>query len=186
MPLSQLASSKKKKAKKPKAEVSVSDSDDDFIPLASLAKKAKAKSSSKSKKSRVKAERSKGKSKSSKKKRKRSSATSKKKSSASKKRVKKEKAALTVKIQAPLKLLEGAMKANKWWEKEELPEGMKWRTLEHNGLMFPPPYKPHGVKLLYDGKPVDLTRSKKSCDVLCQCGPRWSAARKSKNSQDLQ
>ncbi|KAG8367360.1 hypothetical protein BUALT_Bualt16G0064000 [Buddleja alternifolia] len=36
-------------------------------------------------------------------------------------------------------------------------EGQKWITLVHNGVIFPPPYKPHGVKLLYKGKPVDLT-----------------------------
>ncbi|XP_051148681.1 DNA topoisomerase 1 alpha-like isoform X2 [Andrographis paniculata] len=36
-------------------------------------------------------------------------------------------------------------------------EGQKWTTLTHNGVVFPPPYKPHGVKLLYKGKPVDLT-----------------------------
>jgi DNA topoisomerase I len=35
--------------------------------------------------------------------------------------------------------------------------GKKWTTLEHNGVIFPPPYKPHGVKMLYNGKPVDLT-----------------------------
>ncbi|XP_065862483.1 DNA topoisomerase 1 beta-like [Euphorbia lathyris] len=33
----------------------------------------------------------------------------------------------------------------------------KWTTLVHNGVIFPPPYKPHGVKILYKGKPVDLT-----------------------------
>ncbi|XP_057849059.2 DNA topoisomerase 1 alpha [Cryptomeria japonica] len=36
-------------------------------------------------------------------------------------------------------------------------EGQKWTTLEHNGVIFPPPYKPHGVKMLYNGKPVDLS-----------------------------
>lgn len=36
-------------------------------------------------------------------------------------------------------------------------EGQKWTTLEHNGVIFPPPYKPHGVKMLYNGQPVDLT-----------------------------
>eukprot|EP00252_Welwitschia_mirabilis_P024758 TRINITY_DN744_c0_g1_i2.p1 TRINITY_DN744_c0_g1~~TRINITY_DN744_c0_g1_i2.p1 ORF type:complete len:711 (-),score=172.30 TRINITY_DN744_c0_g1_i2:1356-3488(-) len=36
-------------------------------------------------------------------------------------------------------------------------EGQKWTTLEHNGVIFPPAYKPHGVKMLYNGKPVDLT-----------------------------
>ncbi|OMP04341.1 DNA topoisomerase I [Corchorus olitorius] len=33
----------------------------------------------------------------------------------------------------------------------------KWSTLVHNGVIFPPPYKPHGVKVLYNGRPVDLT-----------------------------
>ncbi|XVF03737.1 hypothetical protein REPUB_Repub05bG0019500 [Reevesia pubescens] len=32
----------------------------------------------------------------------------------------------------------------------------KWSTLVHNGVIFPPPYKPHGIKMLYDGRPVDL------------------------------
>jgi DNA topoisomerase-1 len=36
-------------------------------------------------------------------------------------------------------------------------DGQKWTTLEHNGVIFPPPYKPHGVKMLYNGQPVDLT-----------------------------
>ncbi|KAG8046514.1 hypothetical protein GUJ93_ZPchr0008g13757 [Zizania palustris] len=35
--------------------------------------------------------------------------------------------------------------------------GQKWTTLEHNGVIFPSPYKPHGVKMLYNGQPVDLT-----------------------------
>lgn len=34
---------------------------------------------------------------------------------------------------------------------------MKWETLEHGGVLFPPEYSPHGVKLKYDGLPVDLT-----------------------------
>ncbi|XP_051131642.1 DNA topoisomerase 1 alpha-like [Andrographis paniculata] len=36
-------------------------------------------------------------------------------------------------------------------------DGQKWTTLVHNAVIFPPPYKPHGVKMLYKGKPVDLT-----------------------------
>ncbi|CAL9155117.1 unnamed protein product [Musa hybrid cultivar] len=35
--------------------------------------------------------------------------------------------------------------------------GQKWTTLEHNGVIFPPPYNPHGIKMLYKGQPVDLT-----------------------------
>jgi DNA topoisomerase-1 len=37
-----------------------------------------------------------------------------------------------------------------------LPEGKKWRTLSHNGVLFAPPYKPHGVPLVYDGDSVVL------------------------------
>ncbi|XP_073276175.1 DNA topoisomerase 1 beta-like [Primulina huaijiensis] len=36
-------------------------------------------------------------------------------------------------------------------------EGQKWTTLVHNGVIFPPPYKPHRIKMLYKGKPVILT-----------------------------
>ena len=34
---------------------------------------------------------------------------------------------------------------------------LKWETLEHSGVLFPPEYKPHGVKMLYNGAPVELT-----------------------------
>ncbi|EJD52512.1 hypothetical protein AURDEDRAFT_111181 [Auricularia subglabra TFB-10046 SS5] len=47
----------------------------------------------------------------------------------------------------------------KWWELEALGDGtQKWKTLDHNGVLFPPPYQPlpADVKMLYDGKPVDL------------------------------
>ncbi|KAK7263964.1 hypothetical protein RJT34_31564 [Clitoria ternatea] len=33
----------------------------------------------------------------------------------------------------------------------------KWTTLVHNGVIFPPAYQSHGVKMFYKGKPVDLT-----------------------------
>ena len=36
-------------------------------------------------------------------------------------------------------------------------KSVKWETLEHSGVQFPPEYTPHGIKMLYDGKPVDLT-----------------------------
>ncbi|XP_028082689.1 DNA topoisomerase 1-like isoform X1 [Camellia sinensis] len=36
-------------------------------------------------------------------------------------------------------------------------EGQKWTTLIHNGVIFPPAYKPHGVKMLYKAQKVDLT-----------------------------
>ncbi|KAK1636544.1 eukaryotic DNA topoisomerase I [Colletotrichum phormii] len=46
-----------------------------------------------------------------------------------------------------------------WWnapKKED--DSVKWKTLEHNGVMFPPEYQalPKNVRLLYDGKPVNL------------------------------
>ncbi|OCH93765.1 hypothetical protein OBBRIDRAFT_789963 [Obba rivulosa] len=48
----------------------------------------------------------------------------------------------------------------RWWEGQDV-EGdgtQKWRTLEHNGVYFPPPYEllPSNVKMKYKGKPVDL------------------------------
>lgn len=44
-------------------------------------------------------------------------------------------------------------------------EGQKWTTLVHNGVIFPPPYKPHGVKMLYKGKPVDLTPEQEEVSI---------------------
>ncbi|TDZ13177.1 DNA topoisomerase 1 [Colletotrichum spinosum] len=46
-----------------------------------------------------------------------------------------------------------------WWnapKKED--DSVKWTTLEHNGVLFPPEYTPlpKNVKLHYDGKPVSL------------------------------
>ncbi|KAI9359527.1 hypothetical protein BD770DRAFT_409764 [Pilaira anomala] len=51
----------------------------------------------------------------------------------------------------------------KWWEEEQLPQEMehddsvKWHSLQHNGVMFPPPYVPHGVRMKYDGQPISLS-----------------------------
>jgi len=53
--------------------------------------------------------------------------------------------------------LQYAMQAFLWWEAPVLAEGMNWSTMEHSGVSFPEEYEPHGVKMLYDGKPVDLT-----------------------------
>ncbi|KAJ5897257.1 DNA topoisomerase 1 [Penicillium tannophilum] len=47
----------------------------------------------------------------------------------------------------------------KWWEDPTKGDGTKkWTTLEHNGVVFPPPYEPlpKNVKLKYDGVPVTL------------------------------
>ncbi|KAI5310803.1 DNA topoisomerase 1 [Ascosphaera atra] len=48
---------------------------------------------------------------------------------------------------------------NRWWENPQQYDGtIKWRTLEHNGVVFPPEYEPlpSNVKLVYDGTPVNL------------------------------
>ncbi|CAL1706465.1 unnamed protein product [Somion occarium] len=48
----------------------------------------------------------------------------------------------------------------RWWENQD-PNGdgsIKWNTLEHNGVYFPPPYEalPKNVRMKYNGKPIDL------------------------------
>jgi DNA topoisomerase-1 len=61
---------------------------------------------------------------------------------------------------------EGEEEVYKWWEEdsnnanEELMEqdgSSKWTTLQHSGVLFPPPYEPHGVKMRYNGKLIKLT-----------------------------
>ncbi|KAK5773893.1 hypothetical protein RI543_004791 [Arxiozyma heterogenica] len=49
-------------------------------------------------------------------------------------------------------------KEYKWWENQNNNDEIKWHSLKHNGVMFPPDYEPlpSHVKLYYDGKPVDL------------------------------
>lgn len=44
----------------------------------------------------------------------------------------------------------------RWWDQEGDKEGAKWSTLEHCAVLFPPAYEPHGVKLVYDGKKIEL------------------------------
>ncbi|KAI2876187.1 hypothetical protein CBS76997_2238 [Aspergillus niger] len=47
----------------------------------------------------------------------------------------------------------------RWWEDPTKGDGtIKWTTLEHNGVVFPPPYEPlpKNVKMKYDGIPVTL------------------------------
>ncbi|KAI1264121.1 eukaryotic DNA topoisomerase I [Xylariaceae sp. FL1019] len=47
---------------------------------------------------------------------------------------------------------------HRWWEQIKSDDSIKWNVLEHNGVLFPPPYEPlpKNVKLLYDGAPVIL------------------------------
>lgn len=46
-----------------------------------------------------------------------------------------------------------------WWERMgQEDDSIKWKTLEHNGVLFPPEHQPwpKSVKMKYDGKPVTL------------------------------
>lgn len=50
----------------------------------------------------------------------------------------------------------------RWWENNPDPTGdgsVKWTTLEHNGVIFPPPYEPlpSTVKMKYNGTYSDMT-----------------------------
>lgn len=53
------------------------------------------------------------------------------------------------------------LKDSKYSKSSKVPPGSgggrKWTSLEHNGVIFPPLYNPHGIKMLYNGQPVDLT-----------------------------
>jgi DNA topoisomerase-1 len=53
--------------------------------------------------------------------------------------------------------LQYAMQSFLWWNAKEPPEGCQWVTMEHSGVSFPETYVPHGIKMKYDGQPVDLT-----------------------------
>lgn len=45
----------------------------------------------------------------------------------------------------------------RWWDAGKGGnDGVKWTTLEHHGVVFPPEYEPHGVPMKYKGEPVEL------------------------------
>jgi DNA topoisomerase-1 len=48
------------------------------------------------------------------------------------------------------------MGANKWWNRPPL-GNKKWEQLKHNGVLFPPPYEPHEIPILYDGEEIKMT-----------------------------
>jgi DNA topoisomerase-1 len=52
--------------------------------------------------------------------------------------------------------LQHAMQSFLWWNAKEPTTGWQWSTMQHAGVSFPDVYIPHKVKMLYDGKPVDL------------------------------
>jgi DNA topoisomerase-1 len=88
--------------------------------------------------------------------------------------VKKEAASKAKAASTPVKKAKGKVKAEseeaaedaeaeeeeyRWWEDPTKGDGtIKWTTLEHNGVVFPPDYEPlpKNVKFYYDGTPLDL------------------------------
>jgi len=81
------------------------------------------------------------------------------------------KGAPTFKEATRVEKLDLAMKAFKWWEAPELEEGILWRYLEHNGIIFPPEHKVHGIKLLYEGEPLDLSPEQEELATLYAAMP---------------
>merc|ERR1719402_917968 len=64
------------------------------------------------------------------------------------------------------KELEEEKKVWKWWEEDnQLPDGVKWRFLEHKGPYFCLPYEPlpDEVRFWYDGKVLRLTEETEEC-----------------------
>ena len=59
-------------------------------------------------------------------------------------------------VQPKVKKEEKPVEKWKWWEEnngEKLPEGRRWRFLEHKGPVFAPPYipLPENIKMKYKG-----------------------------------
>jgi len=72
----------------------------------------------------------------------------------------------TKKMTKKEKELQAEKQVWKWWEEsEQLPDGVKWRSLEHKGPMFAPDYErlPKHVKFWYDGKEMKLTEETEEC-----------------------
>merc|ERR1719153_1717755 len=83
-----------------------------------------------------------------------------------KKGVKKEEGSPQKKMTKKEKELEEEKKVWKWWEEDsQLPEGVKWKFLEHKGPMFAPAYTPlpPEVRFWYDGKILRLTEETEEC-----------------------
>ncbi|KAI8092290.1 uncharacterized protein B0P05DRAFT_525680 [Gilbertella persicaria] len=80
----------------------------------------------------------------------------------SKKRPLESSSSTTIKREKKVKKEEDDPTLYKWWEEEnpvelESDDTIKWTKLQHNGVLFPPEYVPHGVKMNYNGKPITLT-----------------------------
>ena len=61
--------------------------------------------------------------------------------------------------------LNDIVQINKWWEKQpEIKSGEdenseaegRWKHLEHNGVLFPPEYEQHGIKIKCKGEEIEL------------------------------
>ena len=55
---------------------------------------------------------------------------------------------------------------------------MKWKTLQHNGILFPPAYEAHGIKIKIKGESVDLDLNQE--EMIYQ----WAKKKDSTYSQD--
>eukprot|EP00871_Galdieria_phlegrea_P002020 jgi/Galph1/2819/GphlegSOOS_G1451.1 len=44
----------------------------------------------------------------------------------------------------------------RWWEQTVEDDTIKWTTLSHNGVLFPPEYEPHRIPIIYKGKEIVL------------------------------
>ena len=61
--------------------------------------------------------------------------------------------------------LSDVVQINKWWEKppeedtnkKDDDEEIKWKHLEHNGVLFPADYEPHKIKIKYKNEELELT-----------------------------
>ena len=58
--------------------------------------------------------------------------------------------------------LNDVIQINKWWEKpiedsNNNDDELRWHKLEHNGVLFPPQYEPHHVKIKYKDEYIELT-----------------------------
>jgi DNA topoisomerase-1 len=70
-----------------------------------------------------------------------------------------------VKKEAKAKKVEEEEEVYRWWAEEAErndsnepgDDGVRWTSLAHYGVLFPPEYIPHGIQMKYDGKPVTLT-----------------------------
>jgi len=72
----------------------------------------------------------------------------------------------TKKMTKKEKELEAEKQVWKWWEEDSaLPDGVKWRFLEHKGPLFAPEYEPlpEDVRFWYDGKTLRLTEETEEC-----------------------